>query len=271
MDVLAGRRMGPGDRGRAVVSPQRRRRSDAARSPAPPTRHLLRRVVRTRWSVPSGRDGGFEFDRQPDYWDPPDAVALVTHRVAGDLRRRALILAMQGDREVADTLTPEDWQEFLTPDRRAEMGAIDPGLLGGEFLPRYATGQTEIARIVTDSFTRDIVSLRARLDAHGIHYSAYDEYPEAELPPVIAPRLSTEGALTFGEMIAWVRGFESGWHPVPNDLFDAWRDGQVEAGRSLAEARDFVWIESPFYPQLREYFERRADRWLADRRSGTRA
>ena len=61
-------------------------------------------------------------------------------------------------------------------DLRNSLGAIHPHLMGGEYLPSYLEGETEIARIELQSTTSDVISIRARGQDGIIHYRIVDEY-----------------------------------------------------------------------------------------------
>lgn len=214
--------------------------------------------------VPTGTRGGFDYDLRPDYWDPADPVTLITGQIAGRLRRQAVEEALRGDEAIAELIREEDREDFLSDERRAQLGGIHPHLLGGEFLPRYEPGQIEIARIVMESVTQDTLSIRALRRDGRIHYSVCDEYyGYLGEDQAICPDLWTERPLTFGEMVVWVSGFESGWDDRPNHFFDSVRDTNLDGGAEAEEMWWFLGIESPYYPQLREYFSRQADEWYA--------
>ncbi|MCJ7795380.1 MAG: hypothetical protein MUQ56_01190, partial [Thermoleophilia bacterium] len=88
----------------------------------------------------------------------------------------------------------------LLEDELEDPGQFDflgPHWMGGEYLPSYLPGETEIARITIQSVTMDVVSIRARRSGGRIFYRVVDEY-QAEFD--FEPRESNQ-PLTFAEAV----------------------------------------------------------------------
>ena len=145
-----------------------------------------------------------------------------------------------------------------------ELGKQHPAFLGGAFLPEGEEGEVEIARIVLQSVTADVVSVQARRVSHGIAYRVVDEY-EGEWSWVV-PKDRSEEPLTLQEMLHllratymaeedWVRGVAHGFRERSN------LDGDPRLARELV---DFVRVTSRFYPELEELDREEARAWAEE-------
>ena len=120
--------------------------------------------------------------RPDSYADFDDPVALAVNGIAGQMRRE-----MVRDMLSAEGAKREDYDEVLgsiQPDI-LEEGADDrfiqslssvcgPSWMGGEYLPRVKPQEVEIARVVLQSVTMDVFSLRARWSGGRYHYRIVD-------------------------------------------------------------------------------------------------
>src|SRR5882724_6852578 len=59
--------------------------------------------------------------------------------------------------------------DCLSNEDRSGLGKIHPSFMGGEYLPDYAEGELEIARIELESTTTDVISIRAKKMASESH------------------------------------------------------------------------------------------------------
>ncbi|MFL5489953.1 MAG: hypothetical protein ACJ8AV_00970, partial [Gemmatimonadales bacterium] len=157
----------------------------------------------------------------------------------------------------------------LDDSTRAELGATHPSWLGGEYLPDYLPGEVEIARIVLDSVTQDVISFRARRRRHGrrILYRVVDEYCDNEIGPWICRPASSAQPLTLAGMIQLIDTARSAdFAEQEGSLPDLLRG--IQEGCEPEELGEFVAVESDFYPQLSGYYRRQARCWLEQHRNG---
>ena len=121
---------------------------------------------------------GIDYSYRPESYlivsDPLEVIAL---NVKGTRRRQ--MIRDYWDAGAIDDLEQGLLVDCLTEEDRASLGKIHPSFMGGEYLPDYAEGEVEIARIELDSTTADVISIRAKKDGDRIAYSIVDEY-EAE-------------------------------------------------------------------------------------------
>ena len=92
--------------------------------------------------------------------------------------------------------------DCLSNEDRSGLGKIHPSFMGGEYLPDYAEGELEIARIELESTTTDVISIRAKKDGERIAYSIVDEY-ETEFD--VSPK-NSEKPLTPADLISLIDG-----------------------------------------------------------------
>jgi hypothetical protein len=121
----------------------------------------------------------------------------------------------------------------------------------------------EIARVVLASVLQDVISIRARRRRGGrrILYRVVDEYGEPGRPDWVCRPASSLLPLTMGQLIGLIDGarhpdFDTGDGPLDDGLRDFQETSDPE---HLAH---FVTVESEFYPELAEYYQRRAGQWL---------
>lgn len=211
-----------------------------------------------------------EFDlafRPASYWDPADPVSAIIQNIKGENRRRMA-------RDFTTGRTPEELGEIddslladsLDQDARLRLGAIHPSFLGGEFLPAYLPGEVEIARLVLDSTTRDVISIRARRGRKSgrFRYRVVDEYETRwEVRPA-----SSRLPLTLGQLIRLIDTADGMPTAEPGRTYlqTLW-DWQLE-GLEPEEIVDFVTVESVVYPELGAWYEAKALEWLAAVRGG---
>ena len=134
--------------------------------------------------------------------------------------------------------------------------------MGGEYLPDYLPGEVEIARLVLDSVTRDVISFRARRRRGGrrILYRVVDEYPDDNGPWTCRPA-SSAGPLPLSGLIQLIDGARS-----PDFLGEV---GSLpllylehQEGCEPDELLAFVTVESDFYPDLTAYYQEKVRWWI---------
>jgi hypothetical protein len=200
------------------------------------------------------------------YWDLTNPVAAIIGNVKGDLRRTMIadVLAPDEQGEHYRSLLGDLDSDLFDETRHSPLEQIDPRWMGGEYLPDYLPGEVEIARLVLESTTRDVYSVRARRSARPaarIRYRMVDEYAGVWR---VRPRLS-DLPLTMGELVEMIDGATADgadW----TDLTDALRDGTLDGSGDVDDAARFVSVSSYHYPALGAYYAHKAARWAARQR-----
>jgi hypothetical protein len=201
---------------------------------------------------------GIDYTYRPEsYWDVSDPLQAIAINVKGT-RRRQMIRDYWEAGAVAD-LEQGLLLGCLTEEDRASLGRIHPSFMGGEYLPDYAEGEGEIARIELQSTTADTISIRARKDGDRIEYSIVDEY-ETEFS--VFPK-NSEGPLTLAELIGLIDGATE-----EGSLGLYYTQMNYEGGERsiewLDQMRLFTRVESAFYPQLNLHYEKLLDVWYQE-------
>jgi len=197
--------------------------------------------------------GNYDLNFRPaTYWDNPEVRDAILRAVRGSRRRELVRRLLDGELEGpvdAVLLAPA-----LEPALRRAWGAIDPCLMGGEYLPEPEPGEIEVVRLEMDSTTGDVVAVRARLLSDGgIAWRIVDEYLDDTGPWTPASERS-ERPLSFGEMVDFLdRALP------PGKDFTGLVVGFYEFNSDCAEDpdvyRDFFHVSSPFYPQLGRWYD----------------
>ena len=141
---------------------------------------------------------------------------------------------------------------------RIAIGRIHPAFMGGEYLPPFRTGETEIARISLASVTADQISVRARCHGRRIRYRIVDEY-EGEYVLYDCHPSGSQEPLTLAELVAMLDRACEGGGAVMSHL-----QTNFENGASADELRHFARVSSEFYPALGAYYEGRIAAWFAE-------
>jgi hypothetical protein len=181
---------------------------------------------------------GIDYDFRPKgYLDYENLLSAHLGQVKGRERREMIrAYAAAGELEQLDSVLK---QVSLSDDERERLGAIHPSLMGGEFLPDYAVGEREIARIELASVGADVISIRARRVAAGYRYTIVDEY---ETHFELAQKTS-RCPFSLGELIAFLDGSQ---HPDGGSLPLAYNRLNDEYDRDAA----FTRVHSELYRQL---------------------
>jgi len=130
--------------------------------------------------------------------------------------------------------------------------------MGGEYLPALSQNEVMIASITIASTTQDVTSVYARRGKKRIHYRVVDEYGGETLSGRNT-RTSTQ-PLKLGELEKF---FNDAW-----SIFDVLDMNFGDSGYRLDQLLRFVVsVESQFYPQIGELYERRIKTWGTARRA----
>jgi hypothetical protein len=201
---------------------------------------------------------GVDYTQRPtSYWDDSSVLNATLRNVKGENRRR-LIRDFHSLNQL-DQVEPGLSKDTLTTPERQSLGRIHPSFLGGEYLPDYRTSETEIARIVLDTTTRDVISLRARRTKTGLlHYSIVDEYEGI----FYFPKLPRRTPLTLGQIVDWID--QVGLSDGPNlgiGLGLIYTLSNYSEGEPVEDLENFTTVESELYPQLAQHYERLSSEW----------
>lgn len=198
--------------------------------------------------------------RPPTYWPTMPGTRVAVAKIKGTARRGAVLRSLLEG-------SPSPPEDLLAPslpdDVRAQLGALHPAYMGGEYLPDLEGDEVEIARLDLASVTADVIAVLARREGTEISYRVVDEY---ETDYVCAPERSQE-PLTLGELVELLD------HTVQPDahlsaaaygLIEGQWEWHLRAGNEAPEhAVRFVSVSSAFYPALSEYYAARAQEWIA--------
>ena len=206
--------------------------------------------------------------RPASYSDFADPVSLALNGISGQMRRemvRDMMTAQGSQRDAYDQIlgpidpgilkAHADAQEIQT--RNQLMG---PSWMGGEYLPRLRPGEVEIARIVLQSVTMDVFSLRARWSGGRYHYRIVDEY---ESNFVLCQQTSRR-TLTLGRVIDILETVEGDLDTGGCGMVECWWNQQWDYGSRDEDHVSFARVESELYPGLSAWYDQRAEQWRAE-------
>ena len=207
--------------------------------------------------------------RPASYMDFGDPVALALNGITGQMRRE-----MVRDMLTAEGKQREEYDARLGPidpsilEERADASFIStmnhvggPSWMGGEYLPKHRRHEVEIARIVLQSVTMDVFSIRARWSGGRYRYRIVDEYEGVyTLTPMSSARTLTLGRVI--RLIETVKTSEDSFG-TEGGLVECWWNQQREHGDDPEGCVAFAWVESELYPDLARWYEQRAREWVA--------
>lgn len=194
--------------------------------------------------------------RPRTYFGPIPADTHVLARIGGRQRRDAARRILE---DVRGAALGELAATVLQPEDRDALGRLHPWLMGGEYLPPFRPGETEIARISLASTTMDQISVRAQRIDRRIRYRIVDEYDGAYGEYSCDPAES-DAPLTLGKLARMIDCACGAGGAVFSHL-----DRNAYLGVDLMALENFVEIGSEFYGQLGAYYRGRIDQWLMAR------
>lgn len=211
-----------------------------------------------------------ELDFRPtSYSDFDGPVALAVNGINGQMRRAMVrdMLTVTGEQRahydtILGPIDPGILQEEADQSSvESRSRSLGPNWLGGEFLPRRMAGEVEIARVVLQSATMDVYSLRARWRSGRYHYRLVDEYGGTY-------RLCRKTSRRTLSLRQVVEILETVWGDIETGgagLVACWWDQQWEYGDEPKACTDFAWVESEIYPELAAWYEAHAEAWREER------
>ena len=131
----------------------------------------------------------------------------------------------------------------LSDDERKRLGAIHPMFMGGEYLPDFGPGETEIARIELKSVTQDVISLRVNKKNGLLRYSLVDEYDAHTFWPA---KRTGKKPFTLAELIDFT---DNSNHDIdqPGGLVFVYNNYNEKGGSSRESLEIFTTISSEIY------------------------
>jgi hypothetical protein len=207
----------------------------------------------------SKRFDKIDYDFWPkSYWEVPDPLQAILVNVKG--RRRRQMIRDFWEAGAIEQLEKDLLLDCLSEEQRSCLGRIHPTFMGGEYLPDYAEGEVEIARIELESTTADVISIRAKKNGELLVYSIVDEY-ETEFS--VSPEKSKK-QLTLAQLIGLIDGAsEEGSLGICYTQMNYSGDSIEQLDR----IRYFTRVESVFYPQLNLHYEKMLDLWCDEEKA----
>lgn len=155
--------------------------------------------------------------------------------------------------------------DTLEDGERQSLGKIHPSFMGGEYLPNYDRAEVEIARIELESTTSDVISLPGRPVAPRIKYRLVGEYnTEFRLPQRTDVRLFSLGDLVrFLDSVEQVDVTDPSWTQFGFVLL--YNQCNLECGADLKTLRNFVRVESDYYPDVAAHYANAVEEWYEAR------
>lgn len=204
---------------------------------------------------------GFDLNWRPlNYFQDLTLEQKLGSKIKGQIRGKKVI----GD--IRDQpVHPELMKSELASDLKDIHGKIHPVMMGGEYLPDLKDSEVEICRIVLESTTMDVTSIRAKKQKDRIVYRVEDEYDnEYRLP-----HKSSSKPLTMKQLI---NNIDQCGEYHEDNLNEDFGIGLVLPSINYMSGEDygdeevisFVKVQSYFYPDIEEYYEMKKKAWLAD-------
>jgi hypothetical protein len=204
---------------------------------------------------------GIDYAFRPEsYWDVSDPLQAILVNVKG-ARRRQMIRDYWEAGAIAE-LERGLLRDNLAEEDRVGLRKIHPSFMGGEYLPDYAEGEVEIARIELESTTADVISIRVKKEGERIAYLIVDEY-ETEFN--ILPTHS-DTPLTLSELVRLIDGAMEEGSPGLYYTQMNYEEGERSI-EWLDQMRDFTRVESVFYPQLNPHYQKLLDLWYEEEKA----
>lgn len=209
------------------------------------------------------KDGEIDYGWRPKSYEAEERTAnnAVSH-LQGHERVNAVRNILRDDRQ------PRQWKIFFAIEELDEMEASWAGVSRPlRERPDYSTVQIEIARISWASVHGDSCSITAQKVPEGLEYTVTTDIfaGEAIQPEIYQPLSSRGGTLTLGELIELIDGsYIEGDAYARGGLVKGNWEMNLEVGGSK-DALAGVQIDSAYYPDLVEHYNREGNLWLAER------
>ena len=135
---------------------------------------------------------------------------------------------------------------------------------GGEYLPNFNNVEIEIGKVILESSTNDVISIRVTKVDDSYSYRVVDEYGSTfEIPESLQITLRP---LKLKEMISLINNTVSKFEDVEESgepgLVKGFITYMLGEGDDPSVVMTFVRVESGFYPELEEFFEYQKGLWI---------
>ena len=197
-----------------------------------------------------------DYSFQPDsYWGD---LETILSNVKGAWRRQKIKESIENKKPIPSEIL----RDSLSSEVREYLSSLHPSLMGGEYLPSYKKFEVEIARVVFQSVTQDVMSFRARLGKNRIYYRIVDEHEMCWK----SSRKSSVWPLTLKQLIKLILDTYVEGEDYPHKMlidgtfFFQYLEQWQEA--SLWEHEEFLLIDSDFYPDLGVFFGTMVGNWI---------
>jgi len=205
----------------------------------------------------------FDLDFTPDsYFKNLTFEQKIGSKIKGEARR-----TIAKNKKKSYTYPPELVGRNLNPLIREKQGKIHPQLMGGEYLPNMDSNESEICRIVLNSTTMDVITIKAKIESGIINYRVSDEYEDEPIFKYVLKHKTSQKPLSMALLIENIdtcllneiyKGKETTYGTGLVHHF-------IENG-TLLDDRDvtynFVEIDSEFYPELHDYYQNQKKIWI---------
>lgn len=210
----------------------------------------------TKFPVPEVQ--GIDLDFRPaSYWDVADPESAIVQNIKGQKRREMARDFISGSAsDLLGPIDPELLRDSIDDGMRQRLGRIHPSFMGGEYLPDYAPGEAEIARIVLESTLGDVFSIRARRTRpeSPFRYTLADEHGNAW---TVSPK-SSRHPLTLRQLIGLIDSGDSAEARMQDGL--PLVESLITYGTEPLDV-SFATLESTIYPELEPYYAERLAAW----------
>ena len=201
----------------------------------------------------------FDLNFRPEsYFDDLTLEQKLQSKIMGQLRSEMVV------RNVRQGSVPSELlRSNLSEPVRNAQGGIHPWMMGGEYLPELYPNEVELCRVVLKSTTMDVASFRVRKQKYRFVYRIVDEYSNTfilkqrtSIKPLSMAKVIE--ILDTSQMIFYDSKEE--WDEVGliKPHIHYWK----EYGDEREEVVDFVTVQSPFYPDLENYYENQKEIWF---------
>ena len=207
------------------------------------------------------------FDYQPkSYWGPQDLKTFYGSRIKGQIRKKMITEEVESGNIPLSLLEPEVSEEL-----KDYQNHFHPQMMGGEYLPNYKNNEIEICRVVLDSTTLDVYSLRVRKNKTRHVYRIVDEYSNTF-------KLSQYSSIKPLKMIQIIQilnnceviNYDSGeimMKGIIRPHLDYMCDYHLD-DYSKEKIINFVKVESNIYPEIEIYYEQQKEIWFKENTKG---
>lgn len=196
--------------------------------------------------------------RPSHYFGPHDLKTFYRSRIKGQIRGEMVVESIDQEEVPHEVRQPK-----LHEPLKEEITGIHPWMMGGEYLPDFAANEIEIARVVLQSTTMDVSSLRVKKRKNRYFYRIVDEYENT----FILPQKTSTHPLKMKTVISIISECQMTFHDdgtSPSELGFVLPSISFMVSEYLpkSDILGFVSVQSAFYPNLDDYFAEMQSIWI---------